>query len=450
MYEFKLADLGEGMHEAEIVEWLIKVGDTPKLDQTIARVETDKAIVELPAPVSGKVSEIRVKDGEVAKVGDVLVIFETATPAPATSTKENGMGTNVPATATIAATVAGATNGQSPATQTSTQPRPRVLAAPAVRKLAFELGIDLEQVTPSQANGRVTLEDVKTFAERASVGAQFIAPSSPQPAQSAQLAQPTQSAQSPQPTQPAPTKTATTEQHAPSPQDERQPLTGLRKRIAEHMERSWRTIPHATAFGEADGGALIAVREALKPVAEQRGVRLTYMPILIKLLIPVLKEFPIFNASLDEERREIIYKHSYHIGVATASPEGLLVPVLRDADHLTILELAAKLEKLIEGARKRTLSLPELSGSTFTLNNVGSFGGGSGTPIINHPEVAILAVGRLQEKAIVQNGAIIARPIMPLALSFDHRLIDGAMAGKFLARFSELIENPQQLMLDMR
>ncbi|MEO8972204.1 MAG: dihydrolipoamide acetyltransferase family protein, partial [Ktedonobacteraceae bacterium] len=348
-----------------------------------------------------------------------------------------GTGTHSSSTATVASTDAKATIGQSSATaavatQTSTQPRTRVLAAPAVRKLAFELGVELEQVTPSQANGRVTIEDVKTFVERAkstpapapSVGAQFIAPSSPADVVAQFIA-------------------------SSSTQDERQPLTGLRKRIAEHMERSWRTIPHATAFGEADGGALIAMREALKPVAEQRGVRLTYMPLLIKLLIPVLKEVPIFNASLDEERREIIYKRSYHVGVATDSPEGLLVPVLRDADHLTILEIAAKLEKLIEGARKRTLSLPELSGSTFTLNNVGSFGGGSGTPIINHPEVAILAVGRLQEKAIVQNGAIIARPMMPLALSFDHRLIDGAMAGRFLARFSELIENPQQLMLDM-
>ncbi len=248
----------------------------------------------------------------------------------------------------------------------------------------------------------------------------------------------------------APAVPAKTDKPMPATQDERQPLTGLRKRIAEHMERSWRTIPHATAFGEADGGSLIAMREALKPVAEQRGVRLTYMPLLIKLLLPVLKEFPIFNASLDDERREIIYKRSYHIGVATDSPEGLLVPVLRNADSLTMLEIAAKLEQLIEGARKRTLSLPELSGSTFTLNNVGSFGGGSGTPIINHPEVAILAVGRLQEKAIVQNGAIIARPIMPLALSFDHRVIDGAMAGRFLARFSAMVENPQQLVLDMR
>ena len=234
-----------------------------------------------------------------------------------------------------------------------------------------------------------------------------------------------------------------------SARDERQPLKGLRKRIAEHMERSWRTIPHATAFDEVDGGTLATLREALKPLSEKRGVHLTYIPLLIKLLIPLLKEFPIFNASLDEESREIIYRRSYHIGVATASPEGLLVPVLRNADHLTLMEIASNLEHLIEGAKKRTLTLSELSGSTFTLNNVGSFGGSTGTPIINYPEAAILAVGRLHDKAVVQQGEVIVRPMMPLALSFDHRLIDGAMAGTFLARFKELVENPQQLMLDM-
>ncbi len=434
MYEFKLADLGEGMHEAEVVQWLIKEGDSTKLDQTIAKVETDKAIVELPSPVVGRVSEIRIKDGQVARVGDVLVVFETSTPAADTTAKN----TETDIAGSPASTSAAAPSSVPSSQQAAMATRPRVLAAPAVRKLAFELGVDLEQVPPSNPNGRVSLEDVRAYAERAKA-----APSTsptPQPA-------PTQEEQ-PAP-QPPPVTEKKAERAVPTRQDERQPLTGLRKRIAEHMERSWRTVPHATAFDEIDGSALVALRQALKPVAEQRGVRLTYMPLLIKLLIPVLKEFPIFNASLDEEKREIIYKRSYHIGVAADSPEGLLVPVLRDADRLTLLEIAGKLEKLIEGARKRTLSLPELSGSTFTLNNVGSFGGGSGTPIINYPEVAILAVGRLQEKAIVQQEAIIARTMMPLALSFDHRLIDGAMSGRFLARFKELVETPQQLMLDM-
>ena len=439
-YEFKLADLGEGMHEAEIVQWLIDVGDTAKLDQAIAKVETDKAVVELPSPVTGRVSEIRVKDGQTAKVGDVLVVFET-------SAGSSGDGTPKSSETPAAATSSAPTNMSSVATSSSQSApsvaaRPRIQAAPAVRKLAFELGVDLEQVTPSSASGRVSLEDVRAYAERAGSA--------------------TSGAQNGASTAEVASTTATKEERlAPSTlpvekkvdqadtEDQRQPLTGLRKRVAEHMERSWRTIPHATAFDEIDGGALIALRQVLKPVAEQRGVRLTYLPLLIKLLIPLLKEFPIFNASLDEEKREIVYKRSYHIGVATDSPEGLLVPVMRNADRLTLMEVAAKLEKLIEGAQKRTLALPEVSGSTFTLNNVGSFGGGSGTPIINYPEAAILAVGRIQEKAIARQGAVIVRPVMPLALSFDHRLIDGAMSGKFLGRFKELVENPQQLMLDM-
>ena len=412
MQEFKLPDLGEGMQEAEVVQWLVKPGDTLKLDQTMVKVETDKAVVEIPSPVAGRVAEIRVQDGQVAKVGDVLVVFETSATA--------NRGSAFPSQSNASASVpTQPTSAPSPATRIPTT-KQRVLAAPAVRKLAFELGIDLEQVTPSNPNGRVSIEDVRSYAEQTRTPSAL-------PASSSALA----------------------EQPVPLAQDEREPLTGLRKRIAEHMERSWRTIPHATAFDEVDGSALAVLRESLKPLAEKRGVRLTYIPLLIKLLIPLLKEHPIFNAGLDEERREIIYKHSYHIGVATASPEGLLVPVLRNADRLTLFEIARSLERLIEGAKKRTLSLPELSGSTFTLNNVGSFGGSSGTPIINYPEVAILAVGRLQDKAVVQQGTIIVRPVMPLALSFDHRLIDGAMAGTFLAHFKELVENPQQLMLDM-
>jgi pyruvate dehydrogenase E2 component (dihydrolipoamide acetyltransferase) len=435
MQEFKLPDLGEGMQEAEVVEWLVKPGDTLKLDQTMLKVETDKAVVEIPSPVAGRVAEIRVQDGQVAKVGEVLIVFEEST------TSANG-GSSTPSqsfTSGSAALQSASIPTPNAVSQTPAT-RQRVLAAPAVRKLAFELGIDLERVTPSHPNGRVSIEDVRSYVERDRA-------SSLLPATSSALVE---EKEAEQPVSQAPsTMIHKIEQSITPVQDERQPLKGLRKRIAEHMERSWRTIPHATAFDEVDGGALATLREALKPLAEKRGVRLTYIPLLIKLLIPVLKEFPIFNASLDEESREIIYKHSYHIGVATASPEGLLVPVLRNADHLTLMEITSNLEYLIEGAKKRTLSLPELSGSTFTLNNVGSFGGSTGTPIINYPEVAILAVGRLQDKAVVQQGTVIVRPMMPLALTFDHRLIDGAMAGAFLARFKELVENPQQLMLDM-
>jgi pyruvate dehydrogenase E2 component (dihydrolipoamide acetyltransferase) len=433
MQEFKLPDLGEGMQEAEVVEWLVKAGDTLKLDQTMVKVETDKAVVEIPSPVAGRVVEIRVQDGQVAKVGDVLVVFENATSANGGSATTPHRFTPGSATSQSANIPTSDPVSQKPAT------KQRVLAAPAVRKLAFELGVDLEKVTPSHPNGRVSIEDVRSYTERD--GATSGLPTSPIPEEHEAAKQSVSNATH--------AIIQKVEQPVSPLQDERQPLKGLRKRIAEHMERSWRTIPHATAFDEVDGGAIATLRESLKPLAEKRGVRLTYIPLLIKLLIPLLKEFPIFNASLDEESREIIYKRSYHIGVATASSEGLLVPILRNADHLTLMEITSNLEHLIEGAKKRTLSLSELSGSTFTLNNVGSFGGSTGTPIINYPEVAILAVGRLQDKAVVQQGTVIVRPMMPLALSFDHRLIDGAMAGAFLARFKELVETPQQLMLDM-
>jgi pyruvate dehydrogenase E2 component (dihydrolipoamide acetyltransferase) len=439
MSELKLADLGEGMHEAEVVEWLVKEGDTVKIDQTVVKVETDKAIVEIPSPVTGRVKQIRVPTGQTAKVGDVLVEFDapgTAKTTAGTPVKPDG------ASAPAQQPASPAPSSAPPPQQTGpAAPKHRVLAAPAVRKLAFELGVDLEQVTPSLPGGRVSLDDVKAYAESLKSGSPALTAVETPITAPTNGGQPSTQAETRRPVQP-PSSIA-------QAADERQPLTGLRKRVAEHMERSWRTIPHATAFGDLDGSALIALRESLKPAAEQRGVRLTYMPLLIKLLIPVLKAFPIFNASLDEEKREIIYRRSYHIGIATATPEGLLVPVLRDADRLTLAEIATSVERLIEGAKKRTLALPEVSGSTFTLNNVGSFGGSSGTPIINHPEVAILAVGRLQEQAVVRQGAIVARPIMPLALSFDHRLIDGALAGEFLARFKELAENPNQIMLDM-
>jgi pyruvate dehydrogenase E2 component (dihydrolipoamide acetyltransferase) len=430
MNEFRLPDLGEGMQEAEVRRWLIKPGDSVKLDQPMVEVETDKAVVEIPSPIAGRVADIRVAEGQVAKLGEVLVIFESADSSATTASRPSNGATRQDGAADPTK-AAPAQSASAPVASTMT--KQRVLAAPAVRKRAFELGIDLADVPASQPNGRVTLDDVLAYAERAKQAA-----ASPAPREKA--------AGPAAPPEPAPAQPAAP---APAAQPDRQPLTGLRRRIAEHMERSWRTVPHATAFDELDGSELVALRQALRATAQQRGARLTYMPLLVKLLIPALKEFPVFNASFDEEQRAIVYKKDYHIGIATDSPEGLMVTVLRNADQLTLLQIAAQLEHLIEGAQKRSLSLQEVSGSTFTLNNVGSFGGSSGTPIINYPEVAILAVGRLQEKAVVRNGAIVARPMMPLALSFDHRVIDGALAGRFLARFKELVEHPQQLMLDM-
>ncbi len=428
MQEFKLPDLGEGMEEAEIRHWLVKPGDKVQLDQAMVQVETDKAVVEIPSPVAGRIAAIRVPEGTVAKLGEVLVVFDIDNAG--TSHRPSAPVANPisePVKETVLVPGGSSSNGK----------QQRILAAPAVRKRAFELDIELASIPSSHPTGRVTMDDIQAYVEHAHQ----------KPATTPSVVPEAQHGQTNGAGKSASLLSAMQENKDGT--EERQPLTGLRKRIAEHMERSWRTIPHATAFDELDGSELVALRQVLKPLASQRGVRLTYMPLLIKLLLPVLKEFPIFNASLDEERREIIYKRVYHIGIAADSPEGLLVPVLRNADQLTIIQLAAQLEHLVEGAQQRTLTLAEASGSTFTLNNIGSFGGSSGTPIINYPEVAILAVGRLQEKAVVQNGTIIARTIMPLALSFDHRVIDGALAGRFLARFKALVEQPQQLILDM-
>src|SRR5260370_17174203 len=345
MQEFKLPDLGEGMQEAEIVQWLVKPGDTVKLDQTMVKVETDKAVVEIPSPVAGRVAEIRVQDGQVAKVGDVLVVLENATSANGGSSTPLQSFTTVPAASQSANAPSPTPLAQTPTT------KQRVLAAPAVRKLAFELGIDLEQLTPSNPNGRISIEDVRSYAERDRDSSKL--PASLVPVGHEEAEQPASQAPS--------TIIQKIEQTVTPAQDERQPLKGLRKLIPQHIERSFPTIPHATAFDEVDGGELATLRVILKPIAEKRGVRLTYIPLLIKLLIPLLKEFPIFNASLDEERHEIIYKLSYHIAVATATPEGLLVPVLRNDHRLTLLNIANSLEQLIEGANKRTLSLSEVS-----------------------------------------------------------------------------------------
>ncbi|HEY5001693.1 MAG TPA: dihydrolipoamide acetyltransferase family protein, partial [Ktedonobacteraceae bacterium] len=382
MQEFKLPDLGEGMEEAEIRHWLVKPGDKVQLDQAMVQVETDKAVVEIPSPVAGRIADIRVQEGTVAKLGEVLVVFDT----------DNGVASTRPSSPVANAISEPVKDAVSVSPLNSNNGKQqRILAAPAVRKRAFELGIELAAIPSSHPTGRVTMDDIQAYVEHVQ-----------QPVATTSIVPESQYGQ----TNGAGKNVAllSAMQESKDVTEERQPLVGLRKRIAEHMERSWRTIPHATAFDELDGSELVALRQVLKPLAGQRGVRLTYMPLLIKLLLPVLKEFPIFNASLDEERREIIYKRVYHIGIAADSPEGLLVPVLRNADQLTIMQLAAQLEHLVEGAQKRTLTLSEASGSTFTLNNIGSFGGSSGTPIINYPEVAILAVGRLQEKAVVQNG----------------------------------------------
>ena len=437
MYEFKLPDVGEGIHEAEILQWLVKVGQTVTLDQPMLEVQTDKAVVEIPAPVAGTISEIRVTAGTLAEVGDTLVVIASAEKAPAPASPAPNKDASQeeaasPATAT--------TNGQSTAPTVTAPglagPGQRVLAAPAVRKLALELGLDLALVPGSGPAGRILPSDVHQF-----VAQQKAAPAPPSP---------------PSPASPPETALASTPapEAIPIPRtpgqeiSEEEPLQGLRRRIAERMEEAWQ-IPHVTDFHEIDVTNLVELRRHLKPEVEQRQVKLTYLPFIIKAVVQTLKEFPLFNASLNMAERKIVHHRYYHIGVATAVPDGLLVPVLRHADQLSTIQIAMELARLAEGAQQRRLSSTELSGSTFTITNYGSFGGSQGTPIINPPEVAILGVGRIADKPVAIAGQLEVRPILPLALSFDHRLLDGAVGGAFMQRLTSLLADPKLLFLEL-
>ncbi len=415
MYEFKLPDVGEGIHEAEILRWLVKVGEKVAQDQPMLEIQTDKAVVEIPAPVAGVIAEIWAEVGAMAQVGQGLVAIEPAA-APAVRLPQAGQ-MSPPAEAKPLG-IAG--------------PGRRVLAAPAVRKLALELGVDLSQVSGSGPAGRVLPSDVRLFVEQQ-------APARPARSMAAQTAAE------------IPADTTQFRQTDVSPLQEsiqEEPLQGLRRRIAQRMEQAWR-IPHVTSFDEVEISRLATLRQHLQPEAERRGTRLTYLPFIIKATVQALKEFPYFNASLDMEQHKILLRRYYHLGIAMAIPEGLLAPVIRHADRLTLLQIAAELKRLADLARQRKLSPTELSGSTFTITNFGSFGIQQGTPIINPPEAAILGCGRIQEKPLVVQGQIEARPVLPLALSYDHRLIDGAAAGAFLGRVKALLNDPNLLFLEL-
>ncbi|MDX1524382.1 MAG: dihydrolipoamide acetyltransferase family protein, partial [Anaerolineae bacterium] len=288
--------------------------------------------------------------------------------------------------------------------------------------------------------GRVLLSDVKKFAEQREAASVKKAPAEPAPTIAPQEVT-TTSAPAVMPSQPP---LITTGQEVV----DLEPLQGLRRRIAERMEEAWR-VPHVTSFAEVEVGRLVKLRQSLKPPAADKGVSLTYLPFVIKAVVQALKKFPRFNASLDMDKQTVLLRRYYHLGIATAIPEGLVVPVLRHADQLNMLQTGQELARLAALARERRLGPEELSGSTFTITNFGSFGGQQGTPIINPPEVAILGLGRIAEKPVAVKGKLKIRPVLPLALSFDHRLLDGAAAAQFLGRIEGLLSNPKQLMLEL-
>lgn len=402
--EIRLPKLGEGAESGTVATLFVTEGETLQKDQPLIELESEKAVATIPAPAGGRITRIHVKPGDVVKVGQVLVTVEDGA-APGAAAEHQPPPAATPAPARPVAVTS------SP----KTIPGIPIAAPPSVRKLAAELGIDLSRVTGSEAGGRITLADL-----RAHIQQWQQAPAAP----------------APQPATPA--EPVDFSKWGPVT---RQPLSALRRVIARRMHDSWTTIPHVTQFAEADLTTLQALRQEYAPAYARQGVRLTVTPLILRALVPVLKNHPIFNASLDEATQELVLKQSIHFGIAVDTEQGLIVPVLRDANRKHTLDLARELDALTERTRQRKVTADELRGSSFTISNQGAIGGGHFTPIINRPDVAILGLGRGALTPVVRNGAIEPRLMLPLCLSYDHRVIDGAAAARFVVELVHTVEN---------
>jgi pyruvate dehydrogenase E2 component (dihydrolipoamide acetyltransferase) len=434
-FEFKLPDIGEGIHEGEIVEWLVKPGDFVKEDQPIVEVMTDKVTAEIPAPVSGVIQELRGKPGEVIRVGAVIAVFDESADGgakPVSAGKEAEktasatgstdavptLGSTAKPAAASAASAPVLTNGNGK-TAVLERSGGKALAAPATRKLARELGVDLSLVAGSGPRGRVTQTDVKQFKPGgAPVGR-------PAGASGGALV---------------------------SQGERRVPFAGMRRKIAEHLVKSKQTAPHFAYIEEVDMSRLVAMREELMPMAEEQGAKLTYLPFVIKAVIAGLRKFPVLNSQLDEQKQELVYKNDFNIGVAVATDQGLIVPVVKFADQKSLLTLATEIVDLAGKARSGKLALDDLKGGTFTLTSIGSIGGQFGVPIINYPEVAIMGINKIEKRPVVRKidgiDQIVIRDMMYLSLSCDHRVVDGAEAAMFVKEVIQYLENPARLLLE--
>ena len=407
-FVFNFPDVGEGIHEGRVVEWLVAKGDAVAEDQALLKVETDKAVVELPSPYTGTVLRLHVEADATIYVGDALVTIGEA--------GEEIPDEVVPAASKVPA--AAPEPAEAPAAPAVTSRRP--LATPRTRVLARKLGVDLAQIIGSGSGGRITDEDV----QRAADGGPPAPPTASIPTG-------------------VPAATADGEV-------ERVPITHLRKMIANAMRASKHNAAHVTHVDEADVTDLVAHYRRPKPVIEERtGVRLTLLPFFIKALVANLEKYPIFNASIDETKQEILFKKYYNIGVAVDTPEGLIVPVIKDADVKNLVELAEEVADKAERARSRELTLDEIRGGSCTITNIGPLGGVFATPIINQPELAIVGLHAIKERPEVVDGEIAIRKMMYLSISFDHRYIDGAEAARFMSDLVRLVSEPMVLMARM-
>ncbi len=505
-FQFKLPDVGEGMHEGEIVKWLIKPGDPIEEDQIILEIQNDKSMVELPSPVTGKVGKIKVTEGTVATVGQLLATFEVEEgkgnsaastvekqPVPADTlngSKDNTIDTEQQSKTADAQTIQESTStqdkvaiaealdkemaprqdpdpgehsdpGQNPDKSID---RSTILATPSIRKFARENKVALHRIKGTGRSGQITKEDVLTYLDKSMLTTQGAATAAEQTKLS-DTPNPSNASDAPDapgvpnavdaPNAPnVPNQTALPTA-APSNQttiggrvEERIPLTGIRKIIANAMVKSVYTAPHVTLMDEVEVSGLMGFREKAKPLAEQKGIKLTYLPFIVKALVAAAKQFPMINATIDEQTSEMVYKKYYHVGIATDTDNGLIVPVITDANSKSLFTIASEIKDLAARGRDGKLALSELKGSTITITNIGSAGGMFFTPVINFPEVAILGTGKISQKPVIKNGEIVIGQVMALSLSFDHRIIDGATAQYAMNYVKQLLEDPQLLLME--
>lgn len=430
--QFKLPELGEGVHEGELIKWKVKPGDSVKYDQPLCEIMTDKATVEIPSAFQGKVAELHVKEGIVVHVGQLMLSFEgagatTGQASSATQSPSNGVGAT--AAAPAPATHSSAAQASSSSVQNVQSGSPggvavsaaetsidsRVLAAPSTRRLAREMGVNLKEVQGSGPHGRVMKDDVLSFR-----------PASGTPVGSARSSL--------------------------VAAEERVPFRGLRKKISEKMRLSKDRAAHFTYVEEADATALVQLRNQAKEIAAKQGVKLTYLPFVMKAMVAALRQYPILNSSLDEDKGELVYKHYYNIGLSVQTDDGLTAPVVKDVANKSVIEIAKDIQSLVEKARAKRLSIEDLQGGSITLTNAGSIGGLFATPVINYPEVAILGFNKIFRKPVVKvvdgKEQVVIRDWTYFSISLDHRVVDGAIGAEFMKLMIQYIENPSLLLLE--
>lgn len=439
-FEYRFPDIGEGITEGVIMKWFVNVGDNINEGDSVAEVETDKVTAEIPSPKSGKVLELMAKKGDKINVGQVFISIDTSGGEESIGSddsnktyEEKDIKQELPEklelveeeTAGVVGEVIASSDVIPPSTEelttvTKIDKNKKVLATPVARQMAKDLDVDIASVQGTGPNGRVMKEDIQK--------AKVVVPEQRQVVKT-------------------PVKEIKQALSISDDRTERIPLTSIRKTIAARMTQSRFTIPHTTAMDEIDITKLDDFRKKYKDVLKEEDVHLTYLPFVIKAVIVALKQFPEFNSSLDEEKEELVLKYFYHMGIATDTDRGLMVPVIREADRMSIVELAKAIEDISTRAKDNKIQLSELKGSTFSITNYGSIGGYFGIPIINFPESAILGLGRVVKKPIVRDDEIVIAKVLPLSLSYDHRTIDGASGARFLNVLKELLGDPDLLLL---